>query len=144
VNREIASRAREQAADQIAVDVREDLRLTDERRETYKIQQNAMQLAEQRVASIRLKLEAGRTDTRTLLEAERSLLDAQNAATSALIDYNVSRLTLLRDLEVLRVDHGGVDVDDALLRAAQPTAVVPAPDERSQTANSGAKPESDA
>jgi outer membrane protein TolC len=116
---DVAKRAQEQAGDQIAVDLREELRVTEERRETYKIQLSAMALAEQRVASIRLKLEAGRTDTRTLLEAERSLLDAQNAVTSALIDYNIARLDLLRDLEVLRVDHGGVGADETLLHAAQ-------------------------
>jgi outer membrane protein TolC len=144
VSHEVAFRSREQAADQIAADVREELRLTDERRQAYDIQQSAMQLAEQRVASIRLKLEAGRTDTRTLLEAERSLLDAQNAVTAALIDYNISRLALLRDLEVLRVDHGGVDVDPAMLRAAQPTAAEPGPNGGSKTADSGSKPEGDA
>lgn len=136
---DVAVRAEEQAGDQIAVDLRSELRLTEERRETYKIQLNAMALAEQRVASIRLKLEAGRTDTRTLLEAERSLLDAQNAVTSALIDYNISRLALLRDLEVLRVDHGGVDVDETLLRAAQGVAV-----EGEKAADTGSRAKADA
>jgi outer membrane protein TolC len=116
---DVSVRAKEEAGDQIAVDLRDELRVTEERREAYKIQLSAMALAEQRVASIRLKLEAGRTDTRTLLEAERSLLDAQNAVTSALIDYNISRLALLRDLEVLRVDRGGIDIDETMLRAAQ-------------------------
>jgi len=48
------------------------------------------------------------------------LLDAQIAATAALIDYNTSRLALLRDLEILRVDASGIGVDETLLHAVRP------------------------
>jgi outer membrane protein TolC len=115
-----AQRAEEQSADQIADGLRVELRTTETRRETYKIQLSAVDLAQQRIESTRLNLEAGRTDTRSLLEAEQSLLDAQNAATAALIDYNTSRLALLRDLEILRVDASGIGVDETLLHAVRP------------------------
>jgi len=112
-----AARTQGQDADQIADDLRNELRNTATRRESYKIQLNAVDLAGQRIESARLNLEAGRSDTRTLLEAQQSLLDAQNAATAALIDYNTSRLALLRDLEILRVDGGGIGVDEEMLRS---------------------------
>jgi outer membrane protein TolC len=112
-----ATRTQEQDADQIADGLRNELRDTATRRESYKIQLNAVDLAGQRIESARLNLEAGRSDTRTLLEAQQSLLDAQNAATAALIDYNTSRLALLRDLEILRVDGSGIGVDEEMLRS---------------------------
>lgn len=120
IARAFAQRAQEQSADQIADGLRAELRTTETRRETYKIQLSAVDLAEQRIESTRLNLEAGRTDTRSLLEAEQALLDAQNAATAALIDYNTSRLALLRDLEILRVDASGIGVDETLLHAVKP------------------------
>jgi outer membrane protein TolC len=72
-------------------------------------------LAERRVESTRLSLEAGRAATRDLLEAQASLLAAQNAATQALIDYELARLALYRDLEVLRMESSGIEVDTEVL-----------------------------
>ena len=69
------------------------------------------------IEKARLKLEAGRADTRDLLEAQRDLLDAQNSATSALVEYTLGRLALYRDLELLRVDEQGLHADEAQITA---------------------------
>ena len=115
-----AVRQTEQSSDAIRLSLRDELRSLETEREAYKIQQNAVDLAERRIESTSLKLDAGRADTRDLLEAQESLLQAQNAATSALIDYILARLELFRDLELLRVDERGIWVDEAPLKEPIP------------------------
>lgn len=118
IAREASTRSAEQLGDTIQADLREELRQLQTRRESYSIQQNAVELAQKRIESTRLKLEAGRADTRSLLEAERSLLQAQNSATTALIDYTLARLALFRDMELLRVDSAGIRMEEGLLSGA--------------------------
>jgi outer membrane protein TolC len=112
-------RAGDELADQIRVDVRDDLRQALATLETYKIQQNAVVLAERRVESARLNLEAGRASTRDQLESQAALLEARNAATRALIDYHLARLELFRDLELLWVDPQGIHLEEARLHDVQ-------------------------
>jgi len=108
-------RAAEASADSITSDLRERLRTLATSAEDYGIQLNSVTLAERRIESTRLNFEAGRAETRDLLEAQESLVTAQNSATQALIDYELSRLALLRDLEALRVDESGFAADPAAL-----------------------------
>lgn len=108
IRREAAARATELAGDRIRSDLREDLRQTVTQLEGWRIQQNAVALAERRIESTRLQLDAGRADTRDLLEAQESLLSAQNSATASLIDYTLSRMGLYLDMELLRFDETGI------------------------------------
>jgi outer membrane protein TolC len=108
-------RAAEASADAIASDLRERLRTLATSAEDYGIQLNSVTLAERRIESTRLNFEAGRAETRDLLEAQESLVTAQNSATQALIDYELARLALLRDLEALRIDESGFATDPAAL-----------------------------
>jgi outer membrane protein TolC len=103
-----AERAVEELGDNIRVAVRDDLRELETTIESYQIQLNAVTLAERRVESATLNLEAGRVSTRDLLEAQDDLLTAQNAATGALIDFYLARLALYRDLELLEVGDEGI------------------------------------
>ncbi len=111
-----AARACEQNHDSIDASLRDELRTMSTQQEGYQIQLKAVALAEKRSESAHLNQDAGRADTRTLLESERSLLQARNAATTALIDYNLARLAVWRDLEILRVDKDGIHADEELLR----------------------------
>jgi outer membrane protein TolC len=108
---EAARRAVEQSVDEITADLRETLRELEARRESYLIQTNSEKLAERRVESTRLNFDAGRAETRDLLEAQNALLEARNALTRALVDYRLAVLALYRDLELLRVDRGGLDIE---------------------------------
>ena len=112
---DVAQRDLEQLADQVRADVRDALRDAVATRESYRIQRGAVELAERRVESARLMLEAGRASTRDLLEAQGALLEAQNAATAALIDTTLARLRLYLDIEALRVDETGVYPDPMVL-----------------------------
>jgi outer membrane protein TolC len=53
-------------------------------------------------------LDAGRADTRDLLEAEESLLSARNAATGALVDWVLARMSAYLDMERLVVEEDGI------------------------------------
>jgi outer membrane protein TolC len=110
INEAAAMRSRDLSEDQIRADLRDDLRLAATRRDSYTIQQDAVDLAQKRIESTSLNMEAGRADTRDLLEAQDSLLLAQNAVTSALIDYTLARLNLFLDMELLSFDKDGIHV----------------------------------
>ncbi|MCE9593379.1 MAG: TolC family protein [Planctomycetes bacterium] len=114
----IALEQRKRDADELGDSIQSDLRaeLGDTRTnlEAWRIQKNAVALAERRVESTRLNFDAGRAATRDLLEAQEALLEAQNAATQALIDYQLAKLALWRDLEIIRVESDGIQVDPAL------------------------------
>jgi len=94
--------------DQIKLDVRNDLRNLLEARETLQIQLLAVELARKRVRSTDLFLRAGRASIRDTLESQEALLSAQNAATSALVDYRVAELAIQRDMGVLDVSSDGL------------------------------------
>ncbi len=79
-----------------------------EARETLNIQSSAVALAQKRVKSINLFMEAGRAETRDLLEAQDALLSAQNNLTSARVNYRIAELEIQRDMGVLEVTDSGL------------------------------------
>ncbi|MEQ8850352.1 MAG: TolC family protein [Phycisphaerales bacterium] len=105
---ESAVRNMQQAEDDVKFQVRTALRNLLEARETLKIQAESVRVAQRRVDSTDLFLQAGRAEIRDVLEAQDSLLGAQNALTAALVNYRVSELELQRDLGVLTVDDTGL------------------------------------
>lgn len=120
-----AARSCQASEDTIRADLRDELRTTATSREGWQIQLRAVELAQRRIESTELKQAAGRADTRDLLEAQESLLAAQNAATSALIDYTLARLALWRDMELLRIDEQGLRVDEDSLLGTDDAAGAP-------------------
>jgi outer membrane protein TolC len=79
-----------------------------EARQTLFIQAQAVALAEKRVKSISLFMEAGRAETRDLLEAQDALLAAQNNLTAARVNYRIAELEIQRDMGVLMVTDTGL------------------------------------
>ena len=115
LDRDAAIRAEELLTDTVLADMRENLRQTRSTAERYQLQLISVELAQRRVRSSEMKLDAGRSDTRDVLESRRSLLGAQNSATSALIEFALARLRLYRDLELLDVDENGIQLDESAL-----------------------------
>jgi len=105
---ERAVRQVQQLEDQIKLSVRNKLRDLLEARETIQIQAQSVWVAEKRVKSSNLFLEAGRAQMRDLLEAQDALLTAQNGLTSAVTSYRVAELELQRDMGLLKVDKNGL------------------------------------
>lgn len=94
--------------DSVKFQIRNALRTLMESREGLRIQAQAVALAQRRVESTNLFLEAGRAEIRDLLEAQDALFSAQNALTAALVNYRVAELQLQRDMGVLEVDAEGL------------------------------------
>lgn len=103
-----AQRNYERAADEVKLDVRNAYRGLIESARRYVIQKNSLELAQERVNSTTMLLSAGRAQSRDLLDAQDSLLLAQNQTTSTLIDYMIARLNFYRDTGLLQVKPDGL------------------------------------
>ena len=105
---ERAVRDVQELEDQVKLAVRSRLSELLEARESIRIQAAALAVAKRRVQSTNLFLEAGRAEMRDVLEAQDALISAQNALTSALVNYRLGELALQRDLGVLEVNEKGL------------------------------------
>jgi outer membrane protein TolC len=112
----------QQLEDDIKLDVRRELRDLLSAREGVVTQAQAVTLAQRRVQSTDMLLQAGRAEIRDVLEAQTDLVDAQNEFTEALVEYRISELELQRDMGVLQVNHEGVwrEYDPAAPEPEQP------------------------
>ncbi len=108
LNLEQAARNVQSLEDQIKFSIRRELRSLLLSRETTKIQAQSVVVAEKRVRSNTIFLEAGRTQIRDLLESQDALLSAQNALTRAIVEYRITELELQRDLGLLKVNEKGM------------------------------------
>ncbi len=102
-------------------------RTLDQRRQNFEIQRNALQLANRRVASATMLLEAGRAEVRDLVEAQDAQISAQNAVTAALVDYQKSRLQLLLDIGALKTEDPKFWLKEGLQTFLPPGRMVRAP-----------------
>lgn len=105
---EQATRNVQSLEDQIKLSIRSELRTLLESRESVKIQAQSVVVAEKRVRSNTIFLEAGRTEIRNLLESQDALLAAQNSLTRAVVDYRIAELEFQRDLGLLKVNEQGL------------------------------------
>ena len=78
-----------------------------ETRETLTIQFRALSLAQRRVESMDILMQAGRVDMTDVLSAQQSLLTAQNSLYSAIVNYRIRELELQSKLGVLDVTAAG-------------------------------------
>ena len=108
INLERAVRNVQIQEDRIKLSLRNVLRDMLQARESLYIQARAVLVAEKRVKSVNLFLEAGRAQIRDLLEAQEALLSAQNSLTSAVVDYRIAELQLQRDIGLLKIDEKGL------------------------------------
>ncbi len=120
IDYERSVRSYQETEDRIKQDIRNALRNLQSSREAIRIQLGAVRIAERRVESTRLFLDAGRAQIRDVLEAQESLITAQNQLAANLVSYRVAELELQRDMGVLEVDEKGVwDEYDAAAQRSQ-------------------------
>jgi outer membrane protein TolC len=98
----------EQVADTVKLEVRQAYRELTAAAERYRVQLEALELARKRFKNTLLLVQYGRASSRRVLNAQRDLFDAQNAATEALVDYSVATLNFYRDTGVLEVRPDGM------------------------------------
>jgi outer membrane protein TolC len=108
INLERATRSVQTLEDAIKLAIRNELRNLMESRESLKIQAQSVVVAEKRVRSTTMFLEAGRRQIRDLLDAQDSLLSARNQLTAAVVNYRIAELEIQRDLEILEVNERGL------------------------------------
>ena len=93
--------------DNIRLTVRDNFRALEREVISYAIQRQSLLLAITRVDSTSSLLEAGRAETRDVLESQEALIDARNALIGSLINYTLARLEFFRDTGRLRVEDDG-------------------------------------
>jgi outer membrane protein TolC len=110
INVQSTERSARQLRNDIIVQVRRAYQNVLEARESYSIQQEGLRLAERRVDSVAMLLDAGEPgiDIFDQLDAENALRNARNAVTRALVDYTVARLDLFVATESLEIDEQGM------------------------------------
>jgi outer membrane protein TolC len=75
------------------------------------IQLRNMEIAERRVGNAMLQFRNGTLSNRDVIEAQNELLNARNAWGQALVDYEIQRLQLLRNVGLMDIDpNGGIRV----------------------------------
>ena len=92
------------ALDTLKDSIERGLRTLELRRQTYQIQQGALEVANNRVTGATLGIQAGRVEMRELVEAQDAQIAAQNAVTSALVNYQDAYLRLMLDIGVLETE----------------------------------------
>ncbi len=108
IDLERAVRNAQEVEDQVKSQVRETLRTLLSARESVRTQERSLELARRRVESTNLFLQAGRAEIRDLLEAQESLVSAENARTSAVVRYRLAELEIQRDMGALDVTVDGL------------------------------------
>jgi outer membrane protein TolC len=103
-----------------------------QKQQNYLIQNNALELAKRRVASITMLLQAGRAEVRDLVDAQNAQLLSENAVTASLVEYQVARLQLLLDVGVLDTGAAQFWLKDHL-----PGSVLDAAPQRAQAETAG-------
>lgn len=98
---ERARREVEGLEDDVTAAVRSAMRALAQARRSYDIQREGVRLAERRVESAKLNLQAGKATIRDVLDAENALVEARNALTAALVNHAIAKLELDRDVGTL-------------------------------------------
>jgi outer membrane protein TolC len=98
----------DQAADTVRLEVRNDYRNLTEAAQRYKVQTDALALAEKRYNNTLKLLQYGRASSRRVLDAQDDLIDAQDAATEALVNFTIASLNFYSDTGVLYVRPDGM------------------------------------
>lgn len=94
--------------DQIKLTIRKQLRDMLESRERLHVQSKSLLLAEKRVKSTNMFLEAGRAQIRDLTDAQEALFQAQSGLAVAAADYRIAELEFQRDTGLIQIDENGL------------------------------------
>ena len=97
--------------DDIKLTIRERLRNMYATRQGISTEARAVSLAEKRVKSTSMFLDAGRAELSDLLDAQESLLTTRNALTAAIIDYRVAELQFQSVTGLLSIANDGLFIE---------------------------------
>ncbi|MDA0990833.1 MAG: TolC family protein, partial [Verrucomicrobia bacterium] len=106
-----ADRAAMEVNDTVRVEIIENFRRLRSLDITLKIQQQNMTIAQKRARNALLRFKNGELSNRDVVEAENELLTARNSYSQAIVDYELQRLRLLRNIGLLDVSADGTIVE---------------------------------
>lgn len=103
-----AQRNFEQFRDDLIVQIASSYRELVRRRQSFEIQRELMEGQEKNVKIAQIRFEQGDISNRDVVEAKESLLEARNSQINERVNYEISRLGLLRNLGILFIDEKGM------------------------------------
>ena len=103
-----ARRSLEEFEDQLRVSIQSSFRELERRLQSLEIQRQLIVDQTKNLRIAELRFERGELPNRDVVEANQSLLDAQNALIDEQVNYEIARLQLLRDLGILFVGEDGM------------------------------------
>jgi len=103
-----AERDYEQFRDTLVLEIRSSFRELERRRQSLDIQEELIASQEKNVKIAQIRFEQGKVSNRDVTEAQEAMLEAKNRLISERVNYEISRLGLLRALGILFIDEQGM------------------------------------
>ena len=103
-----AIRDLEEFTDNLVVEIQSAFRELQRRRQSLDIQSQLIEDQSKNLRIAEIRFERGEIPNRDVVEANQSLLDAQNALINEQVNYEIARLELLRNLGILFIDDNGM------------------------------------
>lgn len=107
-------RYHQELTDTIILEVRASFRMMKEAYQRYKIERENLNLAKDRTSHTLLLMQYRRASIRDVLDAHEDLVDAQNALTTALVDYFEASLRFLRDTGTMKIRPDGMWTEETI------------------------------
>jgi outer membrane protein TolC len=107
IDYEVAVRSYESSTDSVKLQVLDAWRSMEEAVRNYDISLTSVQINERRVEEAELRAELGIGNIQDTVDAQNDLINARTALTAAIVDHNVSKLALWRDIGLLYVHDNG-------------------------------------
>ncbi len=107
IDYEAAIRGYESTVDTVKLQVLDAWRAMQEAEKNYEISLTSVQINDRRVEEAELRAELGLGNIQDTVDAQNDLINARTALSGALVDHNVAKLALWRDIGMLYVDEQG-------------------------------------
>jgi outer membrane protein TolC len=107
IDYEVAVRSYESAMDTVKLQVLDAWRAMEEAVRNYDISLTSVGINERRVEEAELRAELGIGNIQDTVDAQNDLINARTALTAAIVDHNVAKLALWRDVGLLYVHDDG-------------------------------------
>lgn len=93
--------------DNVILEVRNSLRRLRRAETTLEIREREIEAARKEAEAAQIRFEAGEMDNRNVTDAQNAVLRAENAYIGDLVEYEVARIQLMRDVGILFIDENG-------------------------------------
>ena len=107
IDYEVAVRAYELAIDNAKLGVLDAWRALEQAERNYEISMTSVRINERRVEEAELRAELGTGNIQDTVDAQNDLINSRTQLTSAIIDHNIAKLALWRDVGLLSVSDDG-------------------------------------